>query len=121
MNKGDLSPQTLEFYCSIASQRHNQYIHDASGFTTHLLMFGEPPRHQHNFMMVPSAQEIAALALTPMDEKFIETLKSVIRDTLFYVHFKNNDRKKKKLTDLLICTTNVAPNLNIGLTISYHS
>ena len=47
-------------------------------------------------MMVPSAQEIAALALTPMDEKFIETLKSVIRDTLLYVHFKNNDRIQKE-------------------------
>ena len=104
MNKGDLSSQTLELYCLVASQRHNQYIHDMSGFTPHQLMFGEPPRHQHNFMIVPSEQEIADFALTPMDSKFGETLKSCTRDTLVYVHYKNDDRIKKetahRLTDL---------------------
>ena len=35
MDKGDLSAQTLEFYCSVSSQRHNQYIHDAAGYTPH--------------------------------------------------------------------------------------
>jgi len=91
LNKGDLSSQTLEYYCSVASQHHNQYIHDISGFTPHQLMFGEPPRHQHNFMMIPSEQKIAALNLTPMDAKFIETLKSSIRETLAYVHYRNDE------------------------------
>ena len=103
-NKGDLSSATLRFYCSVASQRHNQYLHNSNGFTPYQLMFGEPPRHQHNFMIIPTEQELEDLSLPPMDAKFIDCLKTSFRDTLLYLHFRNDARIQKdkahKLTAL---------------------
>ena len=96
MDKGDLSAQTLEFYCSVSSQRHNQYIHDSSGYTPHHLTFGETPRNQHNYMMVPTQQEITNLALAPMDHAFLQLLKNSIRDTIVYIHYKNDERLHKE-------------------------
>ena len=96
LNKGDLSEKTLEFYCSVSAQRHNQYIHDQSGYTPHHLTFGETPRHQHNFMMIPTRQEIADLAITPMDKQFIQLLKDSIRDNIVYVHYQNDERLHKE-------------------------
>ena len=96
MAKGDLSAQTIEFYCCVSAQRFNQYIHDAAGYTPHHLTFGETPRHQHNFMMVPTQQEIVNLDLAPMDHEFIKILKNSIRDTIVYVHYKNDERLHKE-------------------------
>ena len=96
MDKGDLSAQTIEFYCCVSAQRFNQYIHDAAGYTPHHLTFGETPRHQHNFMMVPTQQEIVNLDLAPMDHEFIKILKNSIRDTIVYVHYKNDERLHKE-------------------------
>ena len=96
MDKGDLSAQTLEFYCSVSSQRHNQYIHDSSGYTPHHLTFGETPRNQHNYMMVPTQQEITNLDLAPMDHAFLQLLKNSIRDTIVYIHYKNDERLHKE-------------------------
>ena len=64
-----------------------------TGYTPHHLMFGEPPRHQHNFMMVPTQQEITNLALAPMDHAFLQLLKNSIRDTIVYVHYYKNDER----------------------------
>ena len=59
-------------------------------------MFGDPPRHQHNFMMVPSQQEIADLDLAPLDSEFIKILKASIRDTIVYVHYYKNEERLHK-------------------------
>ena len=77
MNKGDLSPATITFYCLVASQRHNQYVHHITGITPYQLMFGEPPRHQHNFVIIPSEQDIANLSLEPIDAHLLTFSKTV--------------------------------------------
>ena len=101
-NKGDLSQDTIRYYCAVAEQRHNQYTHSPHGHTPFELVTGEIPRTQHNFLMLPSIDEINKL--NPDDRKFVERLRDDIRSTIVWTHYQDDDRlhkeKAHRLTDM---------------------
>ena len=93
-NKGDLSQGTIRYYCAVAEQRHNQYTHSKHGHTPFELVTGEIPRHQHNFLTIPSIDAIKTLQ--PDDRAFVECLRQDIRNTIEWTHLRDDDRLHKE-------------------------
>lgn len=102
--KGIFQKNTLRYYYAVAEQRHNHYTHSDTGITPFEIVTGETPRTPHNFMAIPTNADITALGLAPIDRAFIELLKENIRNTIVWLHFKDEDRlhkeKAHRLTDL---------------------